>query len=146
VVEKRRYNDLVQNNQFEEKMVQEYIKPYIDTLHRNEEDLQARLLELTGIYVERFEGATDLGSADDRIQAVADYFEEGCSKDNPKAHEFFVHPQMKGKLDSEIQSYHIIDNPKYQNVKQILDTINEAYKAKIRKEGEENPEIEGTVG
>lgn len=41
---------------------------------------------------------------------------------------------MEGKLENEIQSYHIMDNPKYQNAKIIIDTIKEAYKVKIEKE------------
>ena len=52
-------------------------------------------------------------------------------------------PVLKGKLEDEIQSYHIMDNPKYLNAKLIIDLIKQVYNIKIEKE--DKPKVEGTV-
>lgn len=52
-------------------------------------------------------------------------------------------PVLKGKLEDEIQSYHIMDNPKYLNAKLILDLIKQVYTTKIEKE--DKPVVTQTV-
>lgn len=114
-------------------------------LSRNEKDLKQQLVDLCDVYVQKFEGSDEVYSLDDRIEMIANYIEKGEDKDNPKAFEFYMHPQMSGTLDNKIESYHIMDNPKYVNSKKIIDTIKEAYKIKIEKEDEYHPNIEDTV-
>ena len=81
--------------------MEEYIIPYIKSLSNNENDLLFFLKKLVLQYSKKFPGANDV-PMDEQIEMVANYLDKANDKDNPNINEFFIDPEMNGKLDNQI--------------------------------------------
>lgn len=107
-----------------------FINKYIQILDRNEAQLFRRLHTLALDHIDRIGGLEEdpeTMSDEQRIKVVYDYFSQGIDKDNPLRGYLSIDEHMFGKMGTTIQSFDIMENPKYRDVDHLLVMMRETF-------------------
>jgi len=96
---------------------------------RNEKAIFKRIYQLTESHIDRIEGIDpDEMTTEDKIKTVQEYYKQATDKNNPLRGNCVIDDSMFGRMVmGTIQSYDIMDNPKYRDIKGLLSIINETF-------------------
>lgn len=120
-------------NQFNAEQVRDYIDPYIKLVERNERDILFRIEQLTEMHKDRIPAYDDLISREDKIAVVRDLYHRATDKDNPDRESIIIEPALRGRIESNVMSYNLMDNPKYKLIEELNDAIEETFGNKDKK-------------
>lgn len=101
-----------------------YIDKYVSILQRNLGQMQARLLKLSEIHLERIQEVDETSHmmvAQQKIQTVYEYFSQAIDKNNPLRAQISIDEVMFGRMSqNSIQSFDLLDNPQYRELESLV--------------------------
>lgn len=79
------------------------------------------------MHKDRIPGYDDLISREDKIAVVRDLFHRATDKDNPDRESIIIEPALRGRIESNVMSYNLMDNPKYKLIEELNEAIEETF-------------------
>lgn len=131
--DKQRYRQQMQRGAYSEVEQRVYIRPYLETLTRNQREMRGRCMELveqhedhlpieSSVYRDREFGALGV---EEKINALYELWDAGTNKDNAErdAHSGHISRDMHGRIKNVYQTYDYLDNEKYKRIELLLDIM-----------------------
>ena len=85
------------------------------------------------MHKDRIPGYEDLISREDKIAVVRDLYHRATDKDNPDRDSIIIEPALRGRIESNVMSYNLMDNPKYKLIEELNDAIEDTFGQKDEK-------------
>jgi len=85
------------------------------------------------MHKDRIPGYDDLISREDKIAVVRDLFHRATDKDNPDRESIIIEPALRGRIESNVMSYNMMDNPKYKLIEELNEAIEDTFGQKDEK-------------
>lgn len=130
---RQRYRLLRSNGEFTETQLRKHVEKHLAIIERNEQSLYHRLMQLTVDHIDRIEGIDAderefLMTKEAQMKTVCEYYKQAIDKDNPIRATLSIDDSMHGRMGAgNIQSYDLMDNPRYKELDQLLIVMKETF-------------------